>query len=98
MLDIAMSAVFKDTWSRERELEELWRRLHLAWVHANEDLAQARERLLAPGRDEAMHEADRQLIRMLLMQEQKSLALLEQFEQRMRDLRSRTAAFRSGYR
>ena len=93
-----MSAVLEDILPSEAEFEQLWRSFHLAWVGASEALAEAQERLLDRERDGGAQDFDRVLVRMLRTQERQCFAVLERFEHRLNDFRSRTAAFPRGYR
>lgn len=94
-----MAAVF-DPRPTEGELEDLWRLFHTGWVRAHEAFLQAerhahelRDRA-RQGRGRGLSEADLALLRMLHHQERLQRRMLEQFEHRMRELRSRTTALR----
>lgn len=93
-----MSAVPEDILPSESELEQLWRSFHSAWVGASEALADAQDRLVARERDGSVQEFDRMLVRMLRAQERQCFAVLERFEHRLNEFRSRAAAFHAGYR
>jgi hypothetical protein len=98
MLDGAMGAVLEDLLPSERDLEQVWRGFHAAWVGASEALADAQERLLERERAGTAQGFDRMLVHMLRTQERHCFAVLERFERRMHEFRSRAAAFRPGYR
>lgn len=98
MLNIAMSAVLDDILPSERELEQLWRSFHAAWVGASEALAQAQDRLVERECAGTATDLDRALVRMLRAQERQCFAVLGRFEQRFAEFRSRMAAFPGGYR
>ena len=89
-----MSALPDDILPSEAELEQLWRSFHSAWVGASEALADAQDRLVARERDGSAQDLDRALVLMLRAQERRCFAVLERFEHRLSEFRSRTAAFR----
>ena len=93
-----MSAVLEDILPGDAELEQLWRSFHSAWVGASESLADAQDRLVARERDGSAQDFDRVVVRMLRRQERQCFAVLERFEHRLNEFRSRTAAFPRGYR
>jgi DNA gyrase inhibitor GyrI len=81
-----MAAVL-DISPSERELESLWRSFYRNWVAASDELA----------RLDAAEVLDTHALDTLREHERQARLLLDRYEQRMRDFRSRTAAYRPRY-
>lgn len=87
-----MAVVFDDLHSQDAQLEQLWRLFNSCWVEATEELAQAEELAHeSPSDSMAAH------VQMLRLQARRQRALLDEFEQRMRTMRSRSARYPGRY-
>lgn len=87
-----MAAVFDDVLDLDAQLETVWRLFNACWVSASEELAKAEELAReSPGESMSAH------VQMLRMQERRQRAMLDEFEKRMRALRSRSAPYRVRY-
>lgn len=90
-LDI-MAAVLRDLQAHESELENLWRVFNSCWVSASEELARAEE-LARQASSEAMYAQ----VHVLRIRERRQRAILDEFERRMHELRSRTGRYPARY-
>ncbi|HEY8050154.1 MAG TPA: hypothetical protein VIE63_13345 [Ramlibacter sp.] len=90
-----MAAVL-DISPSERELESLWRTFHRSWVAVSDELARAEAQLRAES-DPRIHAAQEQVAHALRRHERHARDMLEHFERRAREFRSRTATYRPRY-